>query len=86
MLLTFIPPLMFAIFYPDGFVIALGYASVPLVVLALIMPMLMLSKAQKQAGVKQPITQKIAFLFLWALSALIFLLQGLMVAEIIPAY
>ncbi|MDM1369154.1 tyrosine transporter TyrP [Myroides marinus] len=86
MLLTFIPPLVFAIFYPDGFVIALGYASVPLVVLALIMPMLMLSKAQKQAGVKQPITQKIAFLFLWALSALIFLLQGLMVAEIIPAY
>lgn len=86
MLLTFIPPLMFAIFYPDGFVIALGYASVPLVVLALIMPMLMLSKAQKQAGVKQPISQKFSFIFLWALSALIFILQGLMVAEIIPAY
>ncbi|MCC9041468.1 tyrosine transporter TyrP [Myroides sp. M-43] len=86
MLLTFTPPLLFAIFYPDGFVIALGYASVPLVVLALIMPMLMLSKAQKQAGVKQPILQKLAFLFLWGLSILIFLLQGLMVAEIIPAY
>lgn len=86
MALTFAPPLLFAIFYPDGFVIALGYASVPLVVLALIMPMLMLSKAQKQAGVKQPVLQKLAFLFLWGLSILIFLLQGLMVAEIIPAY
>ncbi|MGL4582549.1 MAG: aromatic amino acid transport family protein [Flavobacterium sp.] len=86
MLLTFIPPLMFAIFYPDGFVIALGYASIPLVVLALIMPMLMLQKAQKQAGVKQTVLQKLAFIFLWGLSLLIFLLQGLMIAEIIPAY
>ncbi|MDR0229662.1 MAG: tyrosine transporter TyrP [Flavobacteriaceae bacterium] len=86
MLLTFVPPLMFAMFYPDGFVIALGYASVPLVVLALIMPMLMLTKAQKQAGVKLSIMQKISFAFLCGLSVLIFVLQGLMVTNVIPAY
>jgi tyrosine-specific transport protein len=86
MVLTFVPPLIFAIFYPDGFVIALGYASIPLVVLALIMPMLMLTRAQKQAGVQQTIGQKISFIFLWVLSVLIFVLQGLMVTKVIPAY
>lgn len=85
-LLTFIPPLMFALFYPDGFIIALGYASVSLVILALVMPMLMLKKAQQQAGEQQPVLQKIAFVFLWGLSALIIVLQGLMVAKILPAY
>lgn len=86
MLLTFTPPLLFALFYPDGFIIALGYASVSLVILALITPMLMLSKAQKQANVKQSLFQKIVFPFLWLLSALIIVIQFLVVANILPEF
>lgn len=84
LLLTFIPPLLFALYYPDGFIIALGYASISLVVLALIMPMLMLKKAQKQAGVRQSLFQKVAFIFLWLLSILIIVLQVLMGLKILP--
>ncbi len=86
LLLTFIPPLLFALFYPDGFVIALGYASIPLVILALTLPMLMLKKAQIEAHEKQSILQKVSYLFFWVLSILIFILQGLMVTGIVPAY
>lgn len=35
-LITFLPPLAFALFYPRGFVMALGYAGVALAVLALL--------------------------------------------------
>lgn len=36
--LTLVPPLGFAIFYPDGFLVALSYAGVCLSVLALVLP------------------------------------------------
>ena len=85
LVLTFLPPLIFALFYPDGFIIALGYASISLVVLALIMPMLMLQKAQKQAGIEGSISQKIIFTSLWMLSFAIITLQILMSLEIIPS-
>lgn len=83
--LTFLPPLVFALFYPDGFIIALGYASISLVILALIMPMLMLQKAQKQAGIQGSILQKLIFAALWALSFIIILLQILMSMGEIPS-
>lgn len=37
-LMTFVPPLAFSLFYPQGFVMALGYAGVALAVLALLLP------------------------------------------------
>ncbi len=37
-LLTFLPPLVCAIFFPDGFIAALGYAAVALSVLAVLLP------------------------------------------------
>lgn len=83
--LTFLPPLVFALFYPDGFIIALGYASISLVILALVMPMLMLQKAQKQAGIQSSILQKVIFAALWGLSFIIILLQILMSMEKIPS-
>lgn len=86
LLLTFIPPLLFALYYPDGFIIALGYASISLVILALIIPMLLLQKAQKEKGIKQPVYQKIIFTGLWILSVLIVALQILMVCNVIPQY
>lgn len=39
--ITFVPPLAFALFYPRGFVMALGYAGVALAVLALLIPSLL---------------------------------------------
>ncbi len=46
-LLTFIPPLAFALFYPQGFVMALGYAGVALAVLALLLPSLLVWQSRK---------------------------------------
>ena len=48
-LATFIPPLAFALYYPKGFVMALSYASISLVVLSIVLPILMLIKAKAEA-------------------------------------
>ena len=47
-LITFLPPLAFALFYPRGFVMALSYAGVALAVLALIIPSLLAMKSRQQ--------------------------------------
>ncbi|KGM29747.1 tyrosine transporter TyrP [Photorhabdus luminescens] len=47
-LLTFVPPLIFALFYPKGFVMALGYAAVALSILALLLPSLLAYKSRQQ--------------------------------------
>jgi tyrosine-specific transport protein len=46
-LLTFLPPLLFAWFYPQGFVMALEYASCFVVILLIIIPVLMAYRLQK---------------------------------------
>ncbi len=46
-LITFLPPLAFALFYPQGFIMALGYASIALVVLAVFLPAAMVYKARQ---------------------------------------
>lgn len=48
--ITFLPPLAFALFYPRGFVMALGYAGVALAVLALIIPSLLTAKQKAQSS------------------------------------
>lgn len=45
-LITFLPPLIFALFYPKGFVMALGYAAIALSVLALLLPSAMALKSR----------------------------------------
>ena len=47
-LITFLPPLAFALFYPRGFVMALGYAGVALAVLALMLASLLVMKSRQQ--------------------------------------
>lgn len=47
-LVTFLPPLCFAIFYPKGFILALGYAAIALVVLAIFLPVSMVWVQRKQ--------------------------------------
>ncbi|MCF2860171.1 aromatic amino acid transporter [Pseudoalteromonas sp. SMS1] len=46
-LITFIPPLGFALFYPQGFIMALGYAAIALVVLAIFLPVAMVWQQRK---------------------------------------
>ncbi|OOF24106.1 tyrosine transporter TyrP [Salinivibrio proteolyticus] len=45
--ITYLPPLVFALFYPQGFITALGYAAIALVILAVVLPVLMVRKARQ---------------------------------------
>lgn len=45
---TFLPPLAFALFYPRGFVMATGYAGVATAVLALLIPSMLAWQSRKQ--------------------------------------
>lgn len=47
-LLTYLPPLAFALFYPEGFIIALGYAAIALVILAVFLPVGMVLKSREK--------------------------------------
>lgn len=51
-LVTFLPPLCFAIFYPKGFILALGYAAIALVVLAIFLPVSMVWTQRKHKKAK----------------------------------
>lgn len=51
-LLTFLPPLVFALFYPRGFVMALGFAAIALSILALLLPSAMAFKSRLANGKK----------------------------------
>ncbi|WP_260260178.1 aromatic amino acid transport family protein [Vibrio intestinalis] len=46
-LITFLPPMCFALFYPQGFIMALGYAAIALAILAIFLPIVMVSKTRK---------------------------------------
>lgn len=52
-LVTFTPPLGFALFYPQGFIMALGYAAIALVVLAVFLPVAMVWVQRKMRANEQ---------------------------------
>jgi len=54
--ITFVPPLGFALFYPQGFITALGYAAIALVILAIFLPVAMVW-VQRQARDKAKLPQ-----------------------------
>ncbi|WP_367989938.1 aromatic amino acid transport family protein [Vibrio sp. NTOU-M3] len=47
--ITFTPPMVFALFYPQGFIMALGYAAIALAILAIFLPTLMVMKLRKSS-------------------------------------
>jgi len=53
-LITFVPPLIFALLYPKGFIMALGYAAVCVAVLEVIMPALMAYQLRRHKKLKSP--------------------------------
>ncbi|ASG09451.1 tyrosine transporter TyrP [Vibrio anguillarum] len=44
--ITYLPPLVFALFYPQGFIMALGYAAIALTILAIFLPIVMVVKVR----------------------------------------
>ncbi|WP_372760918.1 aromatic amino acid transport family protein [Pseudoalteromonas sp.] len=86
-LITFIPPLGFAVFYPQGFIMALGYAAIALVILAVFLPVAMVYK-QRQSTDKTAYRVRSGNIGL-AVAALcgltIISAQGLQMAGLIPA-
>lgn len=51
--ITYLPPLVFALFYPQGFIMALGYAAIALTILAIFLPIVMVIKVRSNQ-VSQP--------------------------------
>ncbi len=47
-ILTFAPPLLFALLYPNAFVAALGYAAIPLAFIATLLPLAMMYSLQRK--------------------------------------
>lgn len=87
-LLTFIPPLGFALFYPQGFITALGYAAIALTILAVFMPVAMVWAKRKQMPVSHEYVVKggkTALILAALLGCMIIGSQLLQMAGIIPA-
>ncbi|AJR09351.1 amino acid permease [Photobacterium gaetbulicola] len=86
--MTFVPPLAFALFYPQGFITALGFAAIALVILAIFLPVAMVSAQRKQlkaADGYQVAGGKPALLAATGAGILIITAQLLQMAGVIPA-
>ncbi|KXO12583.1 Tyrosine-specific transport protein [Moritella sp. JT01] len=85
-LVTFVPPLAFALFYPQGFITALGYAAIALVILAIFLPVAMVSKQRKaQANGYRVIGGNVTLVLASLMGCLIITSQFLQMAKMIPA-
>ena len=74
-LLTFVPPVTFALFYPEGFVLALGYAAIPLVFLVLFLPVFLIKRLYRLKNVEVSWRKKLILLTIIAVGILLILLQ-----------
>ncbi|WP_312202588.1 tyrosine transporter TyrP [Kosakonia cowanii] len=85
-IITFLPPLAFALFYPRGFVMALGYAGIALAVLALLLPSMLAWQSRKhhqQSGYRV-LGGKPALCLIFACGIAIITIQFLIVAGWLP--
>lgn len=74
-LLTFVPPVTFALFYPEGFVLALGYAAIPLVFLVLFLPVFLIKRIYRIKNIKFTLRKKLILLIIICVGILLILLQ-----------
>lgn len=74
-LLTFAPPVTFALFYPEGFVLALGYAAIPLVFLVLFLPVFLVKKLYRLNNTTLSWTKKLALWTIVGVGLLLILIQ-----------
>ncbi|MTG99052.1 MULTISPECIES: aromatic amino acid transport family protein [Myroides] len=83
-LITFVPPLLFVFYYPDGFIIALGYAAISVVITSLFIPVLLYIQVKRHRKEKITLLQKVAFSFIFLFGAGILVIQILMTMGILP--
>lgn len=84
-LVTFLPPLCFALFYPQGFIKALGFAAFALVILALFLPAIMVYKQRKMLNEGYRVVGGNIGLFLvFVFGSLIIAVQLLQMFEMLP--
>lgn len=74
-LLTFVPPVTFALFYPEGFVLALGYAAIPLVFLVLFLPVFLINRLYRIKNIKVTWRKRLILLTIVCVGILLILLQ-----------
>ncbi|OEF30088.1 aromatic amino acid transport family protein [Vibrio rumoiensis] len=87
-LVTFVPPLCFALFYPQGFIMALGYAAIALAILAILLPVAMVMKARALHQDKQAFTVSggtPALLLTLAAGIVIIVVQVMISLGVLPA-
>ncbi len=86
-LITFLPPLAFALFYPQGFILALGYAGVALAILALMLPSMLVWKCRKlHPGATYRVTggrPLLVLVFLCGVAVVV--IQFLIATDLLPA-
>lgn len=86
-LITFTPPMGFALFYPQGFIMALGYAAIALAILAIFLPVMMIRKVRStaQVGAYQVGGGNLGLILCMAAGILIVSAQILITIGILPA-
>lgn len=84
-LLTFLPPVIFALFYPKGFVLALGYAAIPLAFLVLILPVLLIKKLYNLKKLKMSWQKRLSLLIVIIIGVLLVVIQVGIASGIIPS-
>lgn len=86
-LVTFLPPMGFALFYPQGFIAALGYAAIALVVLAIFLPILMVIKARQQTSTQsyQVLGGNVGLIVTSCVGVVIVTAQVLITAGVLPS-
>lgn len=84
-LITFVPPLIFALFYPKGFIFALGFAAIALAVLSLLLPPLLAFKTRRQHdSAYQVMGGSLALLLIFGLGLIIIAIQTAIVMGMLP--
>lgn len=86
-LLTFIPPLVFVLFFPQGFILALGYASIFVAIIVIVLPALMAYKLRKSKQLVSPYRVKLANVFLFVICGvgiLLIIIQILSSLHLLP--
>ena len=78
-LLTFIPPLAFALFFPSGFILALEYSALFAIILEIFLPSLMVYKLRRSSTLKSPYR----FFMNSTVAAIFFILIGIALIGII---
>ena len=89
-ILTFVPPLFFALLYPEGFIFALGFAAICLAVLAVLLPASMVWSWRRRDKQASQIIQyrvpggKVMLILSFVFGLTIILLQLLNMFDLLP--